>query len=171
MKNYKCGDTMNLVLIGMSGAGKSTLGILLAKSLGMDFIDTDIIIQHKTGRLLQDIINNAGIDSFLKIEENIIIDLAAANCVIATGGSVIYSKKSMESLKRNGRIIYLHVPYEEIEQRIKDIISRGIVLRNGSSLKDTYNERIPLYIKYSDIVIDCSNKRIEECLNEILKKL
>jgi shikimate kinase len=162
---------MNLVLTGMSGAGKSTLGVLLAKSLGMDFIDTDIIIQNKTGRLLQDIMNDDGIEAFLKIEEKVIMDTDAINCVIATGGSVIYSKKAMESLKRNGRIIYLYVPYEEIEQRIKDIISRGIVQRKGSSLKDTYAERIPLYIKYSDLAIDCSNKGIEECVNEILKKL
>lgn len=160
---------MNVVLIGMSGAGKSTLGVLLAKAAGMEFIDTDIIIQKLKGKLLQDIINEEGLDSFLEIEEKVVVGLQITNCVISTGGSVVYLDKAMKYLKKDGNVIYLHVPYEEIEKRVKDIESRGIVIRKGYSLKDTYYERMPLYNSYSDIIFDCSNKSIEQCISGLLK--
>jgi shikimate kinase len=162
---------MNIILIGMSGAGKSTIGVLLAKALGMDYVDTDIVIQQHEGRLLQDIIDNHGIDEFMKIEERIISDLNLQNCIIATGGSVIYSEKAMNILKQGGPIIYLHVPYQEIKKRLINITTRGIVIKQGKSLKDVYTERVPLYIKYSDKIIDCSNKDIEHCVNEIIEKI
>jgi len=160
---------MNIVLIGMSGAGKSTLGVLLAKALGMDYVDTDIVIQQNEGMLLQDIIDNYGIEKFMKIEERVISDLKLNNCIIATGGSVIYSEKAMNVLKQSGKIFYLHVPYEEIEKRLINITTRGVVIKKGNSLKDVYDERVPLYIKYSDKTLDCSNKDIEQCVSEIYK--
>jgi len=162
---------MNIVLIGMSGAGKSTLGVLLAKALGMDFVDTDIVIQQHQGRLLQDIIDNNGIEEFMKIEERIISDLKLKNCIIATGGSVIYSEKAMKFLKQDGQIFYLHVPYEEIKKRLINITTRGIVIKEGNNLKDVYEERVPLYIKYSDKTLDCSNKDIENCISEIKEQI
>lgn len=167
----KVRKNMNIVLIGMSGAGKSTLGVLLAKALGMDYVDTDIVIQQHEGRLLQDIIDNDGIEYFMKIEERIISDLKLNNCIIATGGSVIYSEKAMNALKQDGQILYLHVPYEEIQKRLINITTRGIVIKKGNSLKDVYEERVPLYIKYSDRTVDCSNKDIERCVREIIEKI
>ncbi|CAH1200259.1 Shikimate kinase [Paenibacillus allorhizoplanae] len=162
---------MNIVLIGMSGAGKSTLGVLLAKALGMDFVDTDIVIQQHEGRLLQDIIDNEGIEQFLEIEERTVSELQLENCIISTGGSVIYSEKAMNILKQDGQIIYLHVPYEEIQRRLANVTTRGIVIKKGNSLKDVYEERVPLYNKYSDHTLDCSNKNIEQCVSEILEKV
>lgn len=162
---------MNIILIGMSGAGKSTLGVLLAKTLGMDFIDTDIVIQQAHGRLLQEIIDTDGIEEFIKIEEKIISGLKLTNCVVATGGSVIYSDHAMCFLKASGQVIYLHVPYEEIKKRLNNIMDRGIVIKEGSSLKDVYEERVPLYKKYSDKTIDCTNKDTEQCVREILKNI
>jgi shikimate kinase len=162
---------MNVVLIGMSGAGKSTLGVLLAKALGMDYVDTDIVIQQNEGRLLQDIIDNDGIDKFMEIEEKIVSDMKYTNCIIATGGSVIYSEKAMNVLKQDGQIFYLHVPYEEIEKRLINITTRGIVIKKGYSLKDVYEERVPLYIKYSDKTLDCSNMDIEHCVSAIIEKI
>lgn len=162
---------MNIVLIGMSGAGKSTLGVLLAKALGMDYVDTDIVIQQHEGRLLQEIIDNDGIEKFMKIEENIVSNLKFNNCIIATGGSVVYSEKAMNLLKQGGQIIYLHVTYEEIKKRLKNITTRGIIIKKGYSLKEVYEERFPLYTKYSDITIDCSNKDIEYCISEIIGKI
>ncbi|WP_339322085.1 homoserine kinase [Paenibacillus sp. FSL W8-0194] len=159
---------MNIILIGMSGAGKSTLGVLLAKALGMDFVDTDIVIQQHEGRMLQDIIDHDGVEKFLEIEETIVSDMRLNHCVISTGGSVVYSEKAMNVLKQHGSIIYLHVPFEEIERRLKNITTRGIVIKNGSSLKDVYEERVPLYRKHSDIMIDCSNKDIEQCVREMI---
>lgn len=162
---------MNIVLIGMSGAGKSTLGVLLAKALGMDYVDTDIVIQQHEGRLLQDIIDNDGIEKFMEIEENIVSEMQLINCIISTGGSVIYSEKAMNVLKQGGQIIYLHVPFEEIKRRLINITTRGIVIKKGNSLKDVFEERVPLYIKYSDKTLDCSNKDIEHCVSEIIEKI
>lgn len=159
---------MNIVLVGMSGAGKSTLGVLLAKALGMDFVDTDIVIQQHEGRLLQEIIDHDGIERFLDIEERIVSELQLKNCVISTGGSVIYSEKAMNILQQHGQIIYLHVPYEEIQRRLKNVTTRGIVIKKGNTLKDVYEERVPLYAKFSDTTIDCSNKEIEQCISEMI---
>ncbi len=162
---------MNIVFIGMPGAGKSTLGVLLAKALGIDFVDTDILIQKSEDKLLQEIIDNDGIDTFLKIEENILLNLNIENSVIATGGSAVYSDKAMRNLKENGQIVYLHVPFVEIERRLDNIKTRGIVIEKGKGLKEVFEERIPLYQKYAEKIIDCSDKDIEQCVNEIIKKL
>ncbi|WP_311764942.1 shikimate kinase [Paenibacillus agricola] len=162
---------MNIVLIGMSGAGKSTLGVLLAKALGMDYVDTDIVIQQHEGRLLQDIIDNDGIEKFMEVEEKTVSKLQLKNCIISTGGSVIYSENAMNVLKQGGQIIYLHVPYEEIKRRLINITTRGIVIKKGNSLKDVYEERVPLYMKYSDKTLDCSNKDIKHCVSEIILKI
>ncbi|WP_248928691.1 shikimate kinase [Paenibacillus hamazuiensis] len=161
----------NIVLIGMSGAGKSTLGVLLAKALGMDYVDTDIVIQQQEGRLLQEIIDSDGIEKFMNVEENIVSGQRLKNSVISTGGSVVYSEKAMNALKQGGQVIYLHVPYEEITRRLTNITTRGIVMRKGNSLKDVYEERVPLYMKYSDMTLDCSNKDIEQCVSEIIGKI
>ncbi|MCX5779955.1 MAG: shikimate kinase [Firmicutes bacterium] len=161
---------MNIVLIGMPGAGKSTLGVLLAKALGMDYVDTDIVIQQHEGRLLQEIIDNDGIDNFMKIEERIVSDLKVQNCVIATGGSIIYSEKAINALKQRGEIFYLHVPYVEIEKRLKNVKSRGIVIKKGDTFKDVYEERVPLYLKYADKTVSCSGKSIEDCVGEIIEQ-
>ncbi len=157
----------NIILIGMPGAGKSTLGVLLAKAKGMFFVDTDIIIQQKTKRLLQDIIDNDGIDEFLKTEEEILLSVDAENTVIATGGSAVYSEKAMEHFRKNGTVVYLHVDLAEIEKRVTNITTRGIVLKNGRTLADAYNERKPLYDRYSDIVIDCTGNTIEDSVRKL----
>lgn len=164
-------DQGNIILIGMSGAGKSTLGVLLAKALGMDFVDTDIIIQQREKRLLQEIIDADGIEAFMKLEEAVIVGVEIHHSVVATGGSVVYSRRAMDALKREGTVIYLSVPYEEVQKRVTNITTRGIVLKAGNSLKDAYEERCPLYERYSDIVIDCANRDIEQCVREMVEKL
>lgn len=161
----------NIVLTGMSGAGKSTLGVLLAKALGMDFIDTDIMIQQKDGRLLQQILDADGIDAFLRIEEDVVSGLQADNSVIATGGSVVYSEKAMAALRRNGTVVYLFVPYDELAKRITNITTRGIVMKKGHTLKDVYDERLPLYRKYSDMTVDCSATDIESAVEKIIAQV
>jgi shikimate kinase len=155
----------------MSGAGKSTLGVLLAKTLGMDFIDTDILIQQRENRLLQEIIDESGIDEFLRIEETVVSGITVRNAVIATGGSVVYSETAMNALKRNGKVVYLYVPYEELTHRLTNITTRGIVMKNGNTLKDVYEERQPLYRAYSDTVVDCTGKDIESCVKSITEKI
>lgn len=159
----------NIILIGMAGAGKSTLGVLLAKALGMDFIDSDIIIQQRQNRLLQEIIDEDGIDAFLNTEEEIVSSLDYQNTIIATGGSVVYSDKAMTALKKNAMVIYLSLPFEEIQKRVTNIETRGIVLKKGNSLRDAFEERLPLYKKYADIILDCANRDIESCVTQMVK--
>ncbi len=158
----------NIVLIGMPGAGKSTVGVLVAKALGMSFLDTDLLIQEREGRLLQDIIDRDGVDKFLKIEEQVILDIESINCVIATGGSVIYSNISIKHLKKNGKLLYLKLGYDEIKQRINNMSSRGIAIGKGQKLIDLFTERVALYEKNADIIVNCSGTTIEDVVSMII---
>jgi shikimate kinase len=158
----------NIVLIGMPGAGKSTIGVLLAKSLLMDFVDTDLIIQKKCSSSLCDIINSQGIDEFLKIENDVICGEAFENCVIATGGSAVYGKEAMKKLKEQGIAIYLKLTPEELVERIKDIHTRGIAMKEGTTIEELYLERAPLYEKYADYIVECENLTAEECVEKII---
>ncbi len=165
------GNCDNVILIGMSGAGKSTLGVLLAKALGKNFFDTDILIQQSEGMLLQQIIDERGIEYFLGAEERIVSDLTLHGCVIATGGSVIYSEKAMRHLKENGKAVYLKVEYEELAGRLSNITTRGIVFKGANDLRSVYEERLPLYEQYEDITVNCTGKDIETCVREIVERL
>ena len=158
----------NVILIGMPGCGKSTLGVLLAKSLGMTFLDTDLVIQDREHALLSQLIRTHGSDGFLALEESICAQLDVNNSVIATGGSVVYSQAGMEALKRNGDVVYLAATYAEVEKRVTNITTRGIVLKHGCSLQDAFAGRVPLYEQYSDYTVDGTGKSIEECVEEIV---
>ena len=144
----------NIVLIGMPGCGKSTVGVLLASALHMDFVDTDIVLQEQQGKKLQTIIDAVGNDAFLKIEEDCICGLEYNNTVIATGGSVVYGKKAMRHLHENGLVVYIRLPYEEIERRLSNLATRGVTLKKGQTLHSLYDERIPLYEAEADYVFD-----------------
>lgn len=157
----------NVILIGMPGAGKSTIGVLLAKTLKMPFLDTDLLIQQREGRFLQDIINQDGIEKFLAIEENAILSLRVENHVVATGGSVIYSAAAVNYLKACGMLVYLKLRYYEVEKRIRNIRTRGVAMNKGQSFWDLYNERVPLYEKHAEIVVNCSRKHPEKVVEEI----
>jgi len=161
----------NIILIGMPGAGKSTVGVVLAKKLGYTFLDSDLIIQEKEARLLHEIIEQDGLEVFEKIENEANATLEAKNSVIATGGSVIYGTEAMMHLASIGTIIYLKLEYGELELRLGDLKERGVVMRPGQTLPDLYDERIPLYEKYADITIDCTQKSIRQVVIEITKQL
>ena len=161
----------NIVLIGMPGVGKSTIGVILAKVLGYSFIDTDILIQEKTGKLLSQVIQERGIDEFINIENNVNKELSVVKSVIATGGSVVYGKEAMDHLKSIGKIIYLKQDFERINERVSNINGRGVVLRDNQTFLDLYNERTPLYEKYADITLEEGNLSIEDTLKKLLNKL
>ena len=161
----------NIVLVGMPGAGKSTVGVLLAKSLGMDFVDTDLEIQRYHGMLLQDMIDEFGIEGFLKAEEETILRGSYNHAVIATGGSAVYSGKAMARLKERAVIIYLKADLEPIHRRISNIATRGIAMGRDRTLSDIYYERARLYELYADIIIDCDNKDAEGVVESILESL
>lgn len=141
-------------LTGMPGAGKSTVGVLLAKHLGKDFVDTDLLIQHQSGKTLQAIVDSEGYLALLEIEQSILQQLQVDNCVIATGGSVVYSESSMNHLKRLGPVVYLKVPFATVEQRVDDEASRGLARKPGQGLEALYRERTPLYERYADFTVD-----------------
>lgn len=161
----------NIILIGMPGAGKSTIGVLLAKTMLMDFCDTDLIIQKRCGTSLCNIINEKGTEEFIKTEEETILSYEFNNCVIATGGSAVYGKKAMEHLKENGIAVYLKVNSDELEKRICNIHTRGIAMKEGTTIAELYNERAPLYEKYADITVECTNLTPEQCVDEITNKI
>lgn len=160
----------NLILIGMPGAGKSTVGVVLAKKLGYSFTDSDLVIQEKTGKLLHQLIEEKGEAGFLMLENEINASINTKFHVIATGGSVIYGQAAMDHFKKIGRVVYLKLPYEELKERLGDLQERGVVLKEGFTLLDLYKERVPLYEKYADIVIDCDKKMIREIVEEISSK-
>ena len=143
----------NITLIGMPASGKSTIGVLLAKRLGYSFVDVDIVIQEKTGKLLREIIAEQGLDGFLQVEDRINQELDVRHSVIAPGGSVVYGQKAMEHLKRISQVVYLKLEYEELKRRLGDLVDRGVALRPGMTLRDLYEERLPLYERYADITV------------------
>ena len=158
----------NIVLIGMPACGKSTIGVLLAKSLGFTFTDTDLIIQQREGRLLQEIIDSDGLDSFCIAEERAILSVTAgSDTVIATGGSAVYSRTAMLHLKRYGLVYYLSLPEKEIEKRLYNITSRGIAMRRGETIEEVFACRRALYEEYGDIKVECGGKSMEEIVAEI----
>lgn len=164
MKQKKKG---NIILIGMSGAGKSTLGVLLAKTLGKNFFDTDLLIQQTDGRRLQEIIDADGIDGFLRLEERVISKLRLQGCVIATGGSAVYSEKAMRRLREGGKVVYLSVDFEELQKRLSNITTRGIVFKGHGDLRSVYEERLPLYRKYADLCVECTGLDIETAVRTV----
>lgn len=158
----------NIVLIGMPGCGKSTVGVLLAKTMGFRFIDTDIVIQERTGLLLQQMIDKSGLDAFCIEEERAILSVEEkGGCVIATGGSAVYSRSAMLHLKQNGFVYYLSLPVEQVEKRLYNIKTRGIAMRPGDSIADVFRRRRELYEEYADITVECQEKSMEEIVGEI----
>ena len=161
----------NVVLIGMPGCGKSTIGVLLAKRLGLGFVDTDLLIQAAKGMSLCELIETRGMDNFCEIECEHNKKLDVSEMVIATGGSVVYYDCSMRHYQANGTIVYLYLPEPELRQRLGDLTERGVVLEPGQTLAALYEERTPLYEQWADIVVDLSGLGHEACVKAVLKEL
>lgn len=161
----------NITLIGMPGAGKSTIGVVLAKVLGYDFIDSDLLIQKSEGKLLWQIMRDCGNDGFNRIEERVNSEITANHSVIATGGSVIYGAKAMAHLREIGTVIYLKVSCEILEQRLGDLNKRGVVLDPGETLLDLYKRRVPLYEKYAHITVNVGRKSVQQAVRAITDAL
>ena len=158
----------NVILVGMPACGKSTIGVILAKTMNKGFIDTDLLIQQKEGRPLQAIINEHGNEYFHQVEESVLLDVEVKNYVIATGGSAIYFDRAMEHFKENGRILYIQVSLETILERLKNIKTRGVTLGAGQTLEDLYKQRIPLYEKHADLIINAEGLSMEEIVEKII---
>ena len=160
---------MNITLIGMPGDGKSTVGVVLAKRMGMDFIDTDLIIQKEYNKTLSEIINEKGIEEFKKVENDVISKLELDNTIIATGGSAVYGKEAMKHLRDISKVVYIELSEENIEDRLGDLNERGVVLEDGETLQELYDERIPLYKKYAHIIVNANDMVLREVVKNIEK--
>lgn len=161
----------NIILVGMPGSGKSTLGILLAKKIHYGYIDSDSVIVAREGKLLPELIKGLGNEGFLELEARVNASLEVKRCVIATGGSAIYRGDVIEKMKENGIVVYLKIPYEEVEKRLGDLQKRGVVLKEGFTLKDLYRERVPLYEKYADCVMELNTDSVETSTEKVCKAI
>lgn len=161
----------NITLIGMPTSGKSTVGVIVAKILGMDFVDADIVIQNREGMKLSEIIDKKGIDGFVKCEGDAILSIEVNNTVIATGGSAVYSANAMEKLDKNSLIVYLKLEKEEFFRRLKNAKERGVVLHEGETLEDMYNTRAKLYEKYANLTVEEKDCTLEETVAKLVNLL
>ena len=161
----------NIILIGMPGAGKSTVGVLLAKTLGYAFLDTDLVIQQREGALLQPLVDSLGVEAFLDVEADAICSVECRGTVIAPGGSAVCRERAMSHLRSLGRIVYLHLPLEELERRLSNISTRGIAMAPGETLADLFARRAPLYRNYADLTVDVGRQSLEETVALVLRAL
>ncbi len=160
--------TDNVVLIGMPYVGKSTVGVLLAKALSREFIDTDLIIQARRGRRLQEIIDAEGLDAFCRLEQETVLSLDSRRSVIATGGSVVYSPEAMAHLKCHGVIVYLRLDLDRLLQRVSGLDSRGVVKSPGQTIEELYRQRQPLYESWAQATIDCGGLSHERVVGAVI---
>ena len=161
----------NIILIGMPAVGKSTVGVVVAKRLGYKFIDTDILIQEKTGKLLCEIIAEQGTEGFLRIEDEVNAEVDVKKTVVSPGGSVVYCENAMKHYKEIGKVLYLKASYETISKRLKNAKKRGVVLKDGQTLKDLYDERVELFEKYADITVSEDGFSLEETIDNVLEAI
>ena len=162
---------MNVVLIGMPGCGKSTVGVLLAKAMQFGFTDTDLLLQRQIGMSLQAYLGCRGLQSFLKEEEKTLCALTEEECVIATGGSAVYSEAGMTHLKKNALTVYLSLPLDAVEKRLTNIQTRGVAMGEGQTIASLYEQRTPLYTRYADIVLEADGQSVEETVQAVLEKI
>ncbi|RGU92012.1 shikimate kinase [Clostridium sp. AF15-17LB] len=161
----------NIIFIGMPAVGKSTVGVVVAKRLGYQFIDTDLLIQEEEGNLLREIIEKKGIDGFLEIEDRVNAKVEVHNTVISPGGSVVYCENAMKHYKEIGTVVYLMASYETINKRLKSAKNRGVVLRAGQTLKDLYDERVPLFERYADLTVCEDGLKLEDTIDKVIEAL
>ena len=161
----------NITLIGMPGVGKSTIGVVLAKVLGYQFLDSDLLIQKQERRRLREIIEEEGYTGFKEIENRVNASIDVNHTVIATGGSVVYCEEAMNHLKSVGTVVYLKLSLDSLSKRLGNLQCRGVLLKEGQTLKDLYEERTPLYEKYADVVLEEEGKDLEESLHDLLEIL
>ena len=160
-----------IILIGMPTSGKSTVGVILAKVLGMDFMDTDIIIQRREGSKLNEIIEKYGIDGFLKREEQALLSIDVSHTVIATGGSAVYSDTAMKHLSKNANVVYLNISLEDLKKRLVDTKDRGVIIRPDESIDKMYESRSILYEKYAEITVKEEGSSIEDTIRAVINRL
>lgn len=161
----------NIIFIGMPASGKSTIGVVVAKRIGYEYIDPDLLIQKKEGRLLHEIISGEGLEKFLEIEDRVNAGVKADGAVISPGGSVVYCKNAMKHYKETGTVVYLQASYDVIESRIGDVKKRGVALKDDQTLYDLYEERRALFERYADITVCEDGLTLDETIEKVVKAI
>lgn len=161
----------NIILIGMPAVGKSTVGVLLAKALGLGFLDTDLLIQSGENCYLRDIIAARGIEGFCALEERYLLEVQASGHVVATGGSAVYSPPAMAHLGRQGTVVYLRISLAQLERRLADVTDRGVAIAPGKTIADLYNQRTPLYERYAQVTVNCDDQRPDQTVAALCNQL
>ncbi len=161
----------NIILMGMPGAGKSTLGVVLSKKIGYGFIDSDSVIVAREGKRLCELIEELGNEGFLDVEAKVNSAICASRCVISTGGSAVYRADAINKMKENGIVVYLKLSYEEICRRLGDLKKRGVVLKQGFTFRDLFDERVPLYEALADYTVELDGNSIEENAEKIRRAI
>lgn len=161
----------NIILIGMPGSGKSSVGVIIAKALGMEFLDLDLLIQNREGALLQDILDRVGMDGFLEIEADAVCSVNPSNSVIAPGGSAVLCQRGAEHLKKLGTVVYLRTSVEDLEQHLNNLSSRGVARKPGQTIADVYHYRAPFYEKYADVTIDTAGQTLPQTVEAVLEAI
>ena len=159
----------NIILIGMPGSGKSTVGVVLAKALGLRFVDVDLLIQQREGALLQQLIDSQGVERFLDLERDAILSLECRGTVVAPGGSCVCREESIAHMRRLGTVVYLELSLEEVTGRIHNMASRGIALSPGQTLADVYRYRAPLYERCAHIIVPARGQSLAETVEAVKK--
>ena len=155
----------------MPGSGKSTVGAMLARALGLELVDADGLIEAQEQQTLQQIMDTRGNAVFRAIEEQVLTQMPLFSSVISTGGSVIYSEKIMARLSAHSTVVYLRARFETIEYRVSLAPHRGIASDGEQTLRDLYEERVPLYERYGNIVVDCDDVTPEQITATIIQQL
>ena len=164
-------DMKNVIFIGMPAVGKSTVGVIVAKRLGYRFLDTDLLIQEQEGKLLKEIIAERGTEGFLEIEDRVNAGVSTERSVISPGGSVVYCENAMKHYKEIGIVVYLKISFDIINSRLKNAKNRGVVLKDGQTFRDLYNERTVLFEKYADVTICEDHLSLEETVDKVMETL
>ena len=161
----------NMILIGMPGSGKSTVGVVLAKALGMGFLDVDLLIQEREGTLLQQLIDRQGVERFLDLERDAILSLNCRGTVVAPGGSCVCREEAIAHMRRLGTVVYLELPLAEVAGRIRNQSSRGIALSPGQTLADAYRYRVPLYERCAHITVPAGGQSLAGTVEAVKQAL
>ena len=161
----------NIILIGMPGSGKSSVGVVLAKALGYRFVDADLLIQEREGALLQDILNQRGVDAFLDLEGEVLASLACSRTVVAPGGSCVCRAAAMEHLRGLGTVVYLQLSLDEVAGRIHNLATRGIALEPGQTIADVYAYRAPLYERYAHLTVRADGQTLADTVEAVKQAL
>jgi shikimate kinase len=164
----------SIVLIGLMGAGKTTIGTALAKHLDKEFVDSDHVLEARTGVSVATIFEVEGEVQFRDRETAALREFVSAqNIVLSTGGGAVLREENRSILRSIGTVVYLHAPPEVSYQRLRRSRDRPLLRTNDplARLKALYEERHPIYSETAHLVIDSNRNDYSQVMHAVLDKL